>query len=146
MQYMKKKIYRSLALLVATVFSTGILIAQPGYHNDNNDRRYDNDRKGYSRNDDEGYRNYDRKFDDRNYAEYRVRHKPSRPVYVQPRRPSPGHVWIDGDWVYDRGSYRFVQGYWMQPRYGQAYVPGHWEKVRHGWYWVPGYWARGGRW
>ena len=150
MKYIKQKIYRSLALLFIAVLSTGALIAQPGYHSDNNDRRYDNDRDDYkggrSRDydNDNNYRN--RNYDYRDYSQYKVRHRPSNPRFIQSRRPSPSHIWIDGDWIYDRGSYRYQPGYWVMPNHGRSFVPGHWERVRHGWYWMPGYWTRGGRW
>lgn len=157
---MKNKIYRSIALLFVAVLSTACVIAQPGYHKDDNDRkddrrydkedrRYDNDRRddrdgryndGHNKNQNRDYCN-----NDRDYRQYQVRHRPTDPRYEQSRRPSPNHVWIPGDWVYNRGQYSFQPGEWVMPNRGKAYVPGHWERVRHGWYWVPGYWDHGNR-
>ena len=150
---MNKKVYRSIALLFIAVLSTAAVIAQPRHHDDDNDRRNENyhdrrydddhdmDYKGNGGKDYDGTY-YNRNFNDRDYRQYKVRHRPSVPYYMESRRPSPNHIWIDGDWVISHGQYTYRPGYWMIQNRGQAFVPGHWERVHRGWYWVPGYWTR----
>ena len=148
---MKNKIYRSIALLFVAVLSTAAVIAQPGRDRDDNNRRYDDrndnyhDRHYNDRDDDRHDRDgrYDRSgYDKRDYRQYQIRHRPSEPRYIQSRRSSPNHIWVPGDWVFNRGQYSYQQGYWAMPSGGQVYVPGRWERVHRGWYWVPGYWTR----
>jgi hypothetical protein len=62
-------------------------------------------------------------------------------VRVQPRRPSPAHVWIDGYWYPVGQHYKWHAGYWTQLPYegarwvaphhdGQMFYNGYWEGDR----------------
>ena len=76
-------------------------------------------------------------------AQVIVRVRPARPTVVvaRPAAPSPRHVWVDEDWVGERGAYRWHGGYWAAPPREQAvWVPGHWSGRRRGYSWVPGHW------
>lgn len=145
---MKNKIYASLVVLAVTVFASVSVMAQPGWHKDENGQRNDgyNNRRYDERDDSYGRDNRDYRNNDRNgyydNGRYVTRHRPDAPRIRPGRRPSPYHVWVDGEWIFSRGQYVYQQGYWAMPVRGMAYVPGHWEKVHKGWYWTPGYWAR----
>jgi hypothetical protein len=73
-------------------------------------------------------------------AQVYVKVCPRTPVHVRPAMPHPGHVWIDGDWVYNGRTYVWREGYWAAPRHGLAWVPGHWKATKRGYKWVPGRW------
>lgn len=71
----------------------------------------------------------------------------SEPAYVQydrPVRPSESHIWIDGDWGWNRQTHVYVQkaGYWDKPRQGQKYVAGHWNSTNKGKSWSNGGWQK----
>jgi hypothetical protein len=73
----------------------------------------------------------------------------SEPAYYEhprPQRPSEVHVWIDGDWDYNRSSHVYVQrnGYWEQPRPNHNYVSGQWQTSPKGKYWSKGHWQKNG--
>ena len=74
----------------------------------------------------------------------------SEPAYYEhprPQRPSEVHVWIDGDWEYNRSSHAYVQrnGYWEQPRPNHNYVSGQWQSSPRGKYWTKGHWQKNGQ-
>ena len=60
--------------------------------------------------------------------------EPTYVEYSRPQRPSDLHVWIDGDWVFNRSTRVYVQknGYWEQPRQNQTYVSGQWQTTPKG--------------
>lgn len=69
----------------------------------------------------------------------------TEPVYVEsvrPPRPSNLHIWIDGDYVYNRQSRAYVRnaGYWERPSQNRTYVTGRWQSNQHGKYWEKGRW------
>jgi hypothetical protein len=69
----------------------------------------------------------------------------SEPVYyenVRPARPSDLHIWIDGDWSYNRQSQAYVQstGYWVKSDPNRTYISGSWQSNQHGKYWNKGHW------
>lgn len=66
--------------------------------------------------------------------------KPETPVVVQPARPGPNYVWVDGDWHRSGGAYVYKQGYWVVPKQHHEWVSGHWDKRGNGWYWQKGHW------
>jgi hypothetical protein len=144
---------RLTALLFIALFSTIAVTAQSRWNNDDNrdndrrndkyDRRYDEERNDNRGDYDSRYnrRDYD-KINRRDYSEFTVRQRPSEPRYVQSRRPSRDHVWMEGDWMYSRGRYNYQPGYWITRDRAQGYVPGRWERARGGWYWTPGYFTR----
>lgn len=70
--------------------------------------------------------------------------EPAYSEYSRPQRPSELHVWIDGDWVYNRSTRVYVQrsGYWQQPRQGRVYVSGQWQSTPRGKYWSHGHWKK----
>lgn len=74
----------------------------------------------------------------------KVRPTHHRVAVVRPIAPSPRHIWIDDEWVWDarRGEYIVVAGYWAAPKFGHVWVPGHWKDTRRGSYWVAGHWRR----
>lgn len=160
---MKRKLYRSLTLLLVTVFASVSVMAQPGWgkadnrrNDDYNNRRNDDDKDSwddrYDDRRDEKYghdsRNKHYKYQDGYFenGRYIVRHKLNAPNYNSGRKPSPYHVWVDGEWIYSRGQYIYQPGYWTMPSRGMNYIAGHWQKTRRGWYWEPGYWGRPNRW
>jgi len=44
-----------------------------------------------------------------------VRIRPVYPVIVRPIAPSHRHIWVDGEWIWRRGRYEYVNGYWAVP-------------------------------
>ena len=45
---------------------------------------------------------------------------PPRVIRVQPARPGPDYIWVDGYWYADGSRYRWHDGYWTRPPYGGA--------------------------
>jgi len=73
----------------------------------------------------------------------------SEPAYVEYARPAPPsnmHIWIDGDWIYNRNTHVYMRknGYWQRPGNGRTYVSGHWQVGPRGHSWAPGHWQRNG--
>jgi hypothetical protein len=71
----------------------------------------------------------------------------SEPAYVEysrPTRPSDQHIWIDGDWVWNRQSNVYVRnhGHWQKQRRGNVYIAGTWQSSPQGLYWQSGHWQR----
>src|ERR1700691_3851067 len=63
-----------------------------------------------------------------------------------PNRPSPRHVWVAEEWVWQGGRYNYKPGYWALPtNAGSLGIKGHWQKrtAGPGWKWAPGHWSRG---
>ncbi len=74
----------------------------------------------------------------------------TEPTYVEYERPAPPskkHIWVDGNWIYNRqtSAYDRRHGYWHNPTNGRVYVSGHWQVGPRGRSWVPGHWQRRGR-
>ena len=69
---------------------------------------------------------------------------PPRVVRVQPHRPGPQYVWVDGYWYPERGRYVWHDGYWAQPPYRSArWIQPRWDRGRY----YDGYWdGNRGRW
>jgi len=68
---------------------------------------------------------------------------PPPPVVVvgRPPRPSGVHIWIEGHYVVESGSWVWVGGHWARPsRRGSVWVPGHTRQGERGWHWRPGRW------
>ncbi len=123
--------------LLAAMMMVGLTaMAQGRYHRDPRpfangyDEHFDNNRFAYAR------------YDQRRYSTARViRHCPPTPYHQVPRRPTPRHVWIAGEYRWRSGGYLFVPGYWMiPPRRNAHYVPGYWEPARGGYIWISGFW------
>ena len=71
----------------------------------------------------------------------------TEPTYVEssrPASPSSVHVWIDGDWRYNRSTHAYVRqnGYWEKPTAGRTYVSGRWQSNAKGHYWTKGHYQR----
>jgi hypothetical protein len=65
---------------------------------------------------------------------------PPRVLRVQPHRPGPGFVWIDGYWFPSGNRYQWHNGYWTRPTYDGA----RWVAPRHdGTRYLEGYWEGG---
>ena len=73
--------------------------------------------------------------------------EPAYVEYARPVRPSELHIWIDGEWQYDRSHQAYVQkkGYWKKPNEGRDFIKGHWLETSRGRTWVPGHWQKRGR-
>lgn len=71
---------------------------------------------------------------------YVVRERPREVVYVRPPAPSPEHVWVSGDWVWESGNYHWHEGRWERRHEGVSWRDGHWQGTPHGYRWVPGHW------
>jgi len=73
-----------------------------------------------------------------------VSDEPAYIEYSRPERPSNMHVWIDGDWIYNRQNHNYVQGRgsWQVPRQGRTYVRGNWQKTAQGHHWQSGHWQK----
>ncbi len=77
-----------------------------------------------------------------NAQRFYVKVQPAEPVVVRPAQPSPRHVWIEGDWTWQNGTYVHKDGYWTVPPAGRVWVAGHWSHEAGGYYWVAGHWRR----
>ena len=78
-------------------------------------------------------------------AQIFVRIRPIAPVViVKPPLPSPRHIWIDGEWRWNkkRGEYVWREGFWIEPKPGRMWVPGFWEDGPGGSRWIAGHWKR----
>ena len=77
-------------------------------------------------------------------AQLRVRVRPTISVDIRPERPSPRHVWVEGEWNPNGDRYDYRRGYWSEPRsrHHNRYSQGHWRHTRQGYVWVPGRWRR----
>jgi hypothetical protein len=73
-------------------------------------------------------------------GEYYVSNQPAEPVYMRPAAPYAGAVWIDGDWVWNGGSYVYRRGYWARPRAGHVWNRGGWHRTPRGYAWRRGHW------
>jgi hypothetical protein len=71
-----------------------------------------------------------------------VRERPTSPYYDRPVSPGPGHVWIDGNWYWRGGHYRYRNGYWSVPPPRRSWSPGYWHQTPRGYYWRRGRWHR----
>lgn len=74
----------------------------------------------------------------------------TEPTYtenVRPQAPSNLHVWINGEWTWNRQTQGYVQrdGYWSKPSRNRTYVAGHWRVSPRGHVWIPGHWQRRSR-
>ena len=70
--------------------------------------------------------------------------EPEYVEYARPARPSDLHVWIDGDWVWNRQTSGYVRqnGYWQIPSRGRTYISGSWQTSPQGYRWESGHWER----
>jgi hypothetical protein len=62
---------------------------------------------------------------------------PPRVVRVQPVRPGPDYLWVEGYWYPVAGRYRWHDGYWSRPPYAGAqwFAPSHDGERYHEGYW-----------
>ena len=76
-----------------------------------------------------------------------VASEPTYVEFVRPVRPSELHIWIDGEWRYNRSQQAYFQGkgYWKKPDEGRNFIKGHWFETSRGQTWVPGHWQKRGR-
>lgn len=68
--------------------------------------------------------------------------RPDNFIVERPIRPSVDHIWVDGNWVYDRRSHAYSKndGYWEKPNRSKKYTQGQWKSTKKGEYWVQGRW------
>jgi hypothetical protein len=73
--------------------------------------------------------------------------EPSYVIHSRPPQPSNLHIWIDGDWGWNRTSHAYVQksGYWHKPVKSRTYNSGHWQASPKGHSWTRGSWKRQNR-
>jgi hypothetical protein len=73
--------------------------------------------------------------------------EPSYVEYSRPQRPSDQHIWVDGDWAFNRQTHSYVQqnGYWVAPNERHVYVSGQWQTTPRGKYWSKGHWQKKAR-
>ncbi len=65
---------------------------------------------------------------------------PPPPVETVVVAPTPGYVWVGGEWVW-AGHWVWVAGHWCPPpRPYAVWHPGVWVHVGYGWRYHPGYW------
>jgi hypothetical protein len=71
-----------------------------------------------------------------------VRTQPTYEEGFRPPRPGNNHVWVDGNWIYNRPSraYNHSNGFWAVPNRGRKYQSGQWRNNSRGFYWTPGRW------
>ena len=76
-----------------------------------------------------------------------VETEPAYVEYTRPPQPSSNHIWINGDWQYNRQNRVYVQknGYWEKPSRNRSYMQGHWESSPQGRYWVSGHYQKNHR-
>ena len=51
----------------------------------------------------------------------------AEPTYIEnarPPRPTNTHIWVDGNWVWNRRAHTYVHrnGYWVVPNRGRTYI------------------------
>jgi len=68
-----------------------------------------------------------------------------QPSYIEiehPPRPSPQHIWIEGDWQWNRQSHNYYHrnGNWIVPQRNRTYSPGFWQHSPRGNHWRSGRW------
>lgn len=67
--------------------------------------------------------------------------RPHREIERRPLRPTPGHVWVNEEYVIENGKYVRHPGYWVvPPRPRAVWIAGHWVERRRGYVWVAGHW------
>ncbi len=78
-------------------------------------------------------------------AQIVVKVRPATPkvIVTKPRKPFSNAIWIEGSWVWNKRSNRYVwqSGKWVKPRRNRTYVAGRWIKRPNGWLYVPGKWV-----
>ncbi len=71
--------------------------------------------------------------------------EPPDPVYEErPAPPSPGYVWVGGNWAWTGSDWAWGPGRWMAPPEGRVYVEPYYERVGSNVVYVRGYWGRPG--
>lgn len=68
--------------------------------------------------------------------------QPTFSAVTRPNQPSAAHVWVEGNWRWNRQKkeYRQKNGYWKIPKQQRSYQNGRWENDGFGYYWIPGRW------
>jgi hypothetical protein len=61
---------------------------------------------------------------------------------IRSTRPSETHIWIEGNWVWNRqsNSYNRRAGSWIVPTRNRTYESGHWIRTNRGSRWQNGRW------
>lgn len=149
----------AIALLIAGAAAAQGNRGRNGRDHDRGGRHYDHYE---NRDHDRGYNGhcdpYEKRYRDRDnsYYDYRgvndrydypvVINRPAAPHFHRGRQPSRHHVWIPGEYRWNRGGYVYHPGYWaIPPRMGMQYIPGYWQPARNGGFvWISGFWNNGG--
>jgi hypothetical protein len=62
-------------------------------------------------------------------------------VEVIPARPSAGHVWIPGHWIWRNGVHEWAVGHWaLPPEPGYVWEPARWVAEGGQWAFYEGHW------
>ncbi len=68
----------------------------------------------------------------------------TEPTYqeTQTPRPTVRHIWVEGNWVWNRQSrsYQHAAGLWVIPHQNRIYQRGHWVRTNRGSRWQKGRW------
>lgn len=61
----------------------------------------------------------------------------------RPPQPATDHVWIHGYWAWSdiASEYRWVCGVWRRPPPGKLWINGEWLSLQGGWGWRQGFWS-----
>ena len=66
---------------------------------------------------------------------------PQREVIIERERPSKGHIWINGYWVWREGRHVWIAGHWERPPHPHAvWIEPRWEHRSEGHLFIEGYW------
>ena len=66
--------------------------------------------------------------------------RPNEIISNRPIAPGAGYTWVDGDYYWHGGRYRYRNGYWARPRPGHIWHGGSWNHGSGGYYWRRGRW------
>lgn len=140
---MKRKWIAYLLLFVCLLF-VGSLFARPRASKRHPDRHnsYKRHRHQYRRQANYYFFPFVTIYGQRDYHHYGEVYSapPRRKIERRPPRPSDEHVWVEGNWAYDR-RWVWVPGEWIYPpREGMHWEPGYWKKTNRGWVYIQGRW------
>lgn len=66
---------------------------------------------------------------------------PRHEVIIERERPSPGHIWIKGYWVWRKGRHVWMAGHWEHPPHANAvWTEPSWERRDRGYVLIEGFW------
>ena len=71
-----------------------------------------------------------------------ISEEPSYVEVARPTRPTESHIWIEGNWNWNRNNHTYYHdnGSWQKPVAGRQYSQGFWQQSPKGKRWVAGRW------